>query len=495
MQNIKIMFRSPRFLVGFCMFMLVIVYAIVWPMINTADPKADREENPFYAEVQPLVAAIAAQDDATIYAELDRLVDVASNDEETATIEEVRTAMDAGGLPRAAQGSKQLKKRHALYGEFENLRNYLGATEGIEADIDAARAELETLTAHHEAVIGVCDLLTAGDYEGALAAIETAGLATEFADIVAMLPAPAAAATEGEETAEAAPAVEVDTAALTKAVEEMVANHNDTYEWVVEIGVRLDAGGYENAATAIASVQKSTLIAKDQPPSARYWFGTDNFSRDIFLEMAYGARLSLTVGLMAGCIATLIGITIGLVAGFVGGMTDNILSTLTNIFIVIPSNVILILIAIALGQMKEAWVTGLIIGLTTWPWTARAVRAQTTSLRHRDHVNMARITGYSMPRIILTEILPYIASYVVMAFILQVAGGIGAEATLAILGLGDPTALSLGRMINWAMSYEAIRNERWWEFVPVAVCIAMITYGLYLMNSGMDQVFNPKIRS
>ena len=492
MQNIKIMFRSPRFLLGFCMFMLVIIYAIVWPLINTADPKSDRKENPYYEEVQALKAAIEAKDDATIYAELDRLDGIEGSEQDKLAVQEARAAMDAGGLPRAAQGAKQLKKRHALYGEFENLRNYLGATEGVEADVEKAREELTALTAHHEAVVAICAQITEGKYDETKAAIDTAGLTDEFAEIVALMPAPAAEPAEGEE---AAPAAEFDATELNKAAADMVKNHEDTYEWVVEIDVRLDAGGYENASKAIAAVQKSTLIEKDQPPSKEYWFGTDNFSRDIFLEMAYGARLSLTVGLMAGSIATLVGITIGLLAGFVGGMVDNFLSTLTNIFIVIPSNVILILIAIALGQMKDAWVTGLIIGLTTWPWTARAVRAQTTSLRHRDHVNMARITGYGLPRIILTEILPYIASYVVMAFILQVAGGIGSEATLAILGLGDPTALSLGRMINWAMSYEAIRNGRWWEFVPVAICIAMITYGLYLMNSGMDQVFNPKIRS
>jgi peptide/nickel transport system permease protein len=108
---------------------------------------------------------------------------------------------------------------------------------------------------------------------------------------------------------------------------------------------------------------------------------------------------------------------------------------------------------------------------------------------------MARITGYGTGRIILSEILPYIASYVVMAFILQVASGIMQEATLSILGLGDPTAISLGRMINWAMQYEAVRSGRWWQFIPVAAAIAMITFGLYMMNSGMDQVFNPKIRS
>lgn len=493
MQNIKIMFRSPRFLVGFCMFALVIIYAIVWPMINTADPKSDRQENPFYAEVQPLVAAIEAKDDAAIFAELDRLDGMEAKEDEKASIQEARAAMEAGGLPDAANATKQVKKRNPVYAEMENLRNYLGVTEGIEADVDKALAEVDTLIAHHNTVLAICAQITEGDYEGARAAIETAALTEEFAEVIALMPAPAAEPAEGEEPVEA-PA-EFDAEKLNKAAAEIVDNHEAANKYIVQIPERLNAGGYANAAKAVASIQKSTLIAKDQPPSKEYWFGTDNFSRDIFLEMAYGARLSLSVGLMAGCIATLVGITIGLVAGFVGGMVDNILSTLTNIFIVIPSNVILILIAIALGQMKDAWVTGLIIGLTTWPWTARAVRAQTTSLRHRDHVNMARITGYSMPRIILTEILPYIASYVVMAFILQVAGGIGSEATLAILGLGDPTALSLGRMINWAMSYEAIRNGRWWEFVPVAICIAMITYGLYLMNSGMDQVFNPKIRS
>ena len=108
---------------------------------------------------------------------------------------------------------------------------------------------------------------------------------------------------------------------------------------------------------------------------------------------------------------------------------------------------------------------------------------------------MAKITGYSTAHIIVTEIMPYIMSYIVMAFILQIASGIMQEATLAILGLGDPTGISLGRLMNWAMEYEAINYNRWWLFIPVACSIAMITYGLYLMNSGMDQVFNPKIRS
>ena len=480
MQNIKIMFRSPRFVVGFLMVLIVVSYAVFYPMINTANPKADRAENPLYKETESLRAAIEARDDATIYAELEKAEALAVDEEDKAIIEEVRAAMDAGGLAKAAKGSKQIKKKHPLYAEFAALRDYLGATDGVEPDEAKAREELAELAEHHAAVIAITDDITAGNYDEALAAIEEAGLSEEFSEITALFPAEGA---------------EADAEALSAALTAIVDSHNETNEWIVKIGERLEDGGYEDAADALNGIQKTLLIAKDQPPSKQFLLGTDNFSRDILLEMAYGARLSLEVGLLAGCIATVIGLIIGLVAGFAGGIVDNILSSINNIFIVIPSMVVLILISIALGQMKDAWVTGLIIGLTAWPWTARSVRAQTSSLRNRDHVNMARITGYGMPRILLTEILPYIASYVVMAFILQVASGITSEATLAILGLGDPTAISLGRMINWAMSYEAVRSGRWWEFVPVAVCIAMITYGLYMMNSGMDQVFNPKIRS
>ena len=500
MQNLKIMFRSPRFLVGFVMVMTVICYAVFYPMINTADPKRDRLPNPFYDEVEELRNSLEAGDDEAIMAELDKLEAADTNEDDLVVLSEVRAAIEAGGLTKAASGVKQIKKKNPLYGEFEALRGYLGVTEGSTADEAKAREELASLAEHHAAVVAIAESITAGKYDEALAAIDEAGLTDEFAEITALFPA--------ADTAEEAPAEETETAeetevaeeeapadALAEAVATLVANHEATNEWIVEIGKRLDAGGYADAIDALKGVQKTLLVAKDQPPSRQFPFGTDNFSRDILLEMAYGARLSLLVGLMAGCIATLIGLVIGLVAGFSGGLVDNILSAFNNIFIVIPSMVILILISIALGQMKDAWVTGLIIGLTAWPWTARSVRAQTTSLRNRDHVNMARITGYGMPRILLPEILPYIASYVVMAFILQVAAGISSEATLAILGLGDPTAISLGRMINWAMNYEAVRSGRWWEFVPVALCIAMITYGLYLMNSGMDQVFNPKIRS
>jgi peptide/nickel transport system permease protein len=231
-----------------------------------------------------------------------------------------------------------------------------------------------------------------------------------------------------------------------------------------------------------------------QPPGGSLILGSDNFGRDIFLELMYGIRTSVKVGLIAGICATVIGLFIGLASGYIGGLWDNILSTITNIFIVIPSFIILILVSVSINS-RSSLVTALIIGITSWPWTARAVRAQTTSLRNRDHVNIAKISGHSTPRIIVFEILPYIASYVVMAFVLQTASGILSEASISMLGLGPYNTISLGILMNWALVFEAPVAGAWWAFIPAAFSIAIITFSLYMMNTGMDEIFNPKIRS
>lgn len=231
-----------------------------------------------------------------------------------------------------------------------------------------------------------------------------------------------------------------------------------------------------------------------QPPDGNLLLGSDNFGRDLFLELMYGIRTSLKVGLIAGVCATVIGLVIGLTAGYIGGLVDNLLTAVTNIFIVIPSFIILILISVSINS-RSSLVTAVIIGITSWPWTARAVRAQTTSLRNRDHVNIAKISGHSTPRIILFEILPYIASYVVMAFVLQTASGILSEASISMLGLGPYNTISLGIIMNWALIFEAPVAGAWWAFIPAAFSIAVITFSLYMMNTGMDEIFNPKIRS
>ena len=225
--------------------------------------------------------------------------------------------------------------------------------------------------------------------------------------------------------------------------------------------------------------------------------GTDNFGRDVLKELVSATGTSIVIGLIAGIVATFIGLSLGLLAGYVGGFLDDIIMFITNIFTVIPSFVLLILISYSIGQdQRGASVVAIVIGFTSWTWTARSVRSQVISLRNRDHVNLSKLSGHSLVRIILTDILPYIASYVVMAFILQVSSGILSEAQLSLLGLGPKTTEvpTLGLMMNWAMLYSAHTNGSWWAYFPVILTITFIYFSLNLMNTGLDQVFNPTLR-
>jgi ABC-type dipeptide/oligopeptide/nickel transport system permease subunit len=225
--------------------------------------------------------------------------------------------------------------------------------------------------------------------------------------------------------------------------------------------------------------------------------GTDNFGRDVLKELVSAIGTSLLIGLVAGVIATLIGLVFGLLSGYVGVTCDDIIMFITNIFTVIPSFILLILINSSLGQeARGPMIVAVVIGLTSWTWTTRSVRSQVISLRNRDHVNLSKLSGHSLFRIIMTDILPYIMSYVVMAFILQISSAILSEAQLSLLGLGPSTTktATLGLMMNWAMLYSAHLGGSWWAYFPVIAVIALISFSLNLMNTGLDQVFNPTLR-
>jgi peptide/nickel transport system permease protein len=260
--------------------------------------------------------------------------------------------------------------------------------------------------------------------------------------------------------------------------------------------------GVKNAATGTLEetgvVKQSDYVNISQVPSVRVLLlGTDNFGRDVLTELVAATGVSLRIGFVAGTIATLIGLILGLLAGYVGGMVDDVIMFFTNLFTVIPTFVLLILISFSIGQDKRgAFTIAVVIGFTSWVWTARAVRAQVISLRNRDHVNLSKLSGHSLVHIITADILPYIASYVVMALILQISSGILAEAGLSILGLGPRTTEvpTLGLMMNWAMIYQAQILGKWWAYFPVIVVIALIAFSLNLMNTGLDQVFNPALR-
>jgi peptide/nickel transport system permease protein len=253
-----------------------------------------------------------------------------------------------------------------------------------------------------------------------------------------------------------------------------------------------------NALEQIGVVNQSDYVNISQVQSVRVLpLGTDNFGRDVLTELVAATKVSLQIGLVAGIIATLIGLTLGLLSGYIGGLVDDFIMFITNLFTVIPGFVLLILISFSLGQDKRgAFTVAVVIGFTSWVWTARAVRSQVMSLRNRDHVNLSKLSGHSIVYIILNDILPYIASYVVMALILQISSGILAEAGLSILGLGPRTTEvpTLGLMMNWAMIYQAQILGKWWAYFPVLVTIALITFSMNLMNTGLDQVFNPALR-
>jgi peptide/nickel transport system permease protein len=247
-----------------------------------------------------------------------------------------------------------------------------------------------------------------------------------------------------------------------------------------------------------AVIQQTDYVNLTEAANVRVLpLGTDNFGRDVLTQLVKATGISLLIGFVAGAIATLIGLGLGLLAGYVGGLMDDGIMFVTNLFTVIPTIVLLILISFSIGQEHRGPVTiAVVIGFTSWVWTTRAVRAQVISLRNRDHVNLAKLSGHSTLRIILLSILPFIASYVVMAFILQISTGILAEAGLSILGLGPRTTdtPTLGLMLNWAFIYQAQILGKWWAYIPVILVIALIAFSLNLMNTGLDQVFNPALR-
>lgn len=258
----------------------------------------------------------------------------------------------------------------------------------------------------------------------------------------------------------------------------------------------------KDGKTGELSVKKSIpptsyVNVKDVGSKRLFILGTDNFGRDVLTELIAAIKTSLKIGLIAGLTATLIGLSLGLLAGYLGGLIDDFIMFITNLFTVIPSFILLILISYSIGKnARGVMMVAVIIGLTSWTWTTRSVRSQVISLRNRDHVNLSKLSGHSLFRIILTDILPYIASYVVMALILQISSGILAEAQLSMIGLGPATTTvsTLGLMMNWAMSYSAHLNGNWWAYFPVILSIAFISFSLNLMNTGLDQVFNPQLR-
>jgi peptide/nickel transport system permease protein len=230
-----------------------------------------------------------------------------------------------------------------------------------------------------------------------------------------------------------------------------------------------------------------------QPPDAAHLLGTTQSGQDVFSQLLVGIRLTLELALIVGVVATVLSVVVGVAAAYLGGVWDEVLSLATNVFLVIPALPLLIILLGYLPQ-KGQTATVLVLAGLGWPWGARLIRAQTMAIRNRDFVAASQETGERTWRILLFEIVPNEVSLIAASFVNTVLYAIGASVALAFLGLADLTSWSLGTMLYWAESQQALQIGAWWWFVPPGLAVALMGTALVLLNSGIDELGNPRLR-
>ncbi len=228
------------------------------------------------------------------------------------------------------------------------------------------------------------------------------------------------------------------------------------------------------------------------PPSTSHWLGTTVVGEDIFSQLIYGTRTSVFWGLATGLIVTVLSVLVGLVSGYFGGITDDSLTLVTNVSLVLPA--LPLAIVLAAYFPRGPLTISMVIIVTSWAWQARVLRSQTLSLRSREFVTSARVGGERAWRIIFFEIFPNEISLVVAGFVSTTIFIILAWAALEFLGLGDGTIPSWGGMLYWAQQAGALGGELWWWFIPPGLCIATLGAGLALINFGIDEIADPRLR-
>lgn len=228
-----------------------------------------------------------------------------------------------------------------------------------------------------------------------------------------------------------------------------------------------------------------------QSPSWANLFGTTGQGQDVFAQTVVGTRVTLAVGFAAGLLVVMFGALIGGTAGYRGGRTDDLLSLLINVFLVMPGLPLMVVIAAWLPPGPVTILSVLV--LTGWAWNARVLRAQTLALAHRDFVLAAKVSGESSLRIVTAEILPNMLSLMTSSFIGATIYAIGAQVGLEFLGLGDISKITWGTNLYWASNDSALLLGSWWTFVPTGLCIALLGFGLTLINFGVDEIANPRL--
>src|SRR6202158_979267 len=238
------------------------------------------------------------------------------------------------------------------------------------------------------------------------------------------------------------------------------------------------------------------------PPSAAHWLGTTVFAQDVLSQLLASTSATLFVGLLAAAIATVLSILFGITAGYIGGGTDEGLSLVANVFLAIPALPLLIVLADYVPSAgSSVLLVAAIIAITSWAYSARTLRAQTLSLRNRDFVEAARVSGEGRLRIILVEVLPNLVPIVAASFLFTTLAAIGAYVAIAFLGLaGSPTSYppglwNWGEMLREGFANNAVRSGWWWWWAPPGIMVALLGTGLALLNFGIDEFINPRLRT
>lgn len=228
-------------------------------------------------------------------------------------------------------------------------------------------------------------------------------------------------------------------------------------------------------------------------PSAEHWLGTTQTGQDVFAQLAYATRGSLLIGLIVGVLTLVLSSFFGIVGSFAGGWTDEAFSLLTNVMLVIPGLPLVIVISSYVTE-KSIWMVGLVLAITSWAGSARVLRGFTLSVRNRDYVLAARVSGEPSWRILAVEILPNLVPLLASQAVFAIIFGILGEAGLSFLGLGATGSFTWGTMLYYAQNGLALRLGAWWWFVPPGLMLALFGAALAMINFAIDGIINPKLR-
>ncbi|MDG3087175.1 ABC transporter permease [Vibrio hannami] len=275
---------------------------------------------------------------------------------------------------------------------------------------------------------------------------------------------------------------------LTKHAPDKRTGNPHEYPGFVVTSAKANPDGW--VAENLATDRRTMHLSK----KADHVMGTSRMGRDIWAQVAYGARVSLAVGFGAGLTVCFLATVIGVSAGYFGGRVDDILTACMNIMLVIPQFPLLFVVAAFIGEAGPLTIA-LIIGCTSWAWGARVVRSQTLALREKEFVKAAEVLGESSWRIIFVEILPNLISIVGASFIGSVMYAIMMEATISFLGLGDPNTISWGIMLYNVQTSSSMLIGAWWELLAPCIALTVLVTGLALLNFAVDEIANPQLRS